>query len=139
MALIRKQGRTVLACEKCGASTPVSESEDAFTEAETWRLDCPLCLSELDEDKSTAPSPSAPVTPPREIYLVDEPLLSIAETYLNACEFCEKESQTPFDYILDELTGAEPTETQYLFCRPAHCPQCQHTILEKTLVFSVTR
>jgi hypothetical protein len=43
-------------------------------------------------------------------------------------------AEIPFDYILDELTGSDPTVTDYILEAPAKCPNCGRQIREKTLV-----
>ena len=36
--------------------------------------------------------------------------------------------------LLDRITGADPSVTDYILEQPAKCPKCRHDILEKTLI-----
>ena len=69
-----------------------------------------------------------------DIVLVDENILEEVEQYVFACENCAENAATAFDYLLDALTGCDPTITTYLMRRPANCPSCSAKITEKTLV-----
>ena len=52
-----------------------------------------------------------------------------------SCEHCHSdESQIPFDWILDQVTGRSGATTDYILSEPARCPTCKHKIAEKTLV-----
>ena len=51
-----------------------------------------------------------------------------------SCEACSEDAELPFDYILDRLTGSDPTVTDYVLKVPARCLQCGAEIREKTLV-----
>jgi hypothetical protein len=58
-----------------------------------------------------------------------------AERRIEHCEHCrQKEAEIPFDWILDEVTSADSTITDYIMETPAKCPNCRRTIFEKTLV-----
>jgi hypothetical protein len=83
--------------------------------------------------------PVVPVSSPNA-FVIEEQLLLAASSYIDACEYCCSDlSLTRFIYILDELTGQDPTNTQYLLSRPVRCPQCNQPISEKTFVFTATR
>ena len=69
-----------------------------------------------------------------DIALVDESLLALAEKWLSACERCAENAVVALDYVLDALTGSDPSRTEYVMCRPARCPFCLGEITEKTLV-----
>ncbi len=69
-----------------------------------------------------------------DIVLVDENILEEVEQYVCACEHCAENAATALDYLLDALTGCDPTITTYLMRRPARCPSCSSRITEKTLV-----
>ena len=69
-----------------------------------------------------------------DVVLVEEALLLEAQEYLSACEHCVENAALPFDYLLDAVTGCDPTITDYVMCRPAKCPACFRQITEKTLV-----
>jgi len=45
-----------------------------------------------------------------------------------------KGAGTPFDAILDDVTGSDPKVTDYILEAPAKCPNCLRVILEKTLI-----
>jgi hypothetical protein len=51
-----------------------------------------------------------------------------------SCEACSEDAELPFDYILDRLTGSDPTVTDYVLKVPARCLQCGAEITEKTLI-----
>jgi hypothetical protein len=68
------------------------------------------------------------------IVLVDETVVAEAEQYIAGCEQCNDKAEIAFDYLLDELTGCDPTVTEYLVARTPKCPRCAHRITEKTLV-----
>lgn len=68
------------------------------------------------------------------IILVDEFVLREALDWVSGCENCEPDAVHNFDYILDATTGADPTMTEYILCRPAMCPQCCGPITEKTRI-----
>jgi len=67
------------------------------------------------------------------IFLVDGPVLSEGLSWVSGCEHCSEYALIRFDYILDALTGADPT-TEYIMCRPPRCPRCRLRITEKTRV-----
>jgi hypothetical protein len=68
------------------------------------------------------------------IVLVDEPIVAETEQWLSACENCAEYPAIALVYLLDALTGCEPSVTEYLMCRPARCPSCRSNVCETTLV-----
>jgi hypothetical protein len=70
------------------------------------------------------------------IVLVDEGLVAQAEDFIDGCEACCDSAELTFDYVFDALTGADPTNTEYLLSRPAKCPRCRRAVTEKTLVLT---
>ena len=69
------------------------------------------------------------------VILVDATTLRNAEKLIAFCEHCDEESsEFPFDALLDKVTGADPTVTDYILESPAKCPTCKREVLEKTLV-----
>jgi len=69
------------------------------------------------------------------VILVDLAMVHKVERLIESCEACnENGAEIPFDYILDSLTGADPTVTDYILEAPAKCPNCGRQIREKTLV-----
>jgi hypothetical protein len=74
-------------------------------------------------------------TPEEEKILVDTAMLREAEKLIESCEHCNVEgAEIPFNVILDRITGADPSVTDYVLEQPANCPTCRREILEKTLV-----
>jgi hypothetical protein len=69
-----------------------------------------------------------------DVALVDEAAMLEALLYVSACEHCAENATIAFDYLLDAVTGCDPTETEYVMCRPATCPGCSAPITEKTRV-----
>ena len=69
-----------------------------------------------------------------DIVLVDEDILAEVELYVSACEHCAENASIALDYVLDAMTGCDPTVTTYLMRRPARCRTCSGRITEKTLV-----
>jgi len=58
-----------------------------------------------------------------------------AVTLVSACESCSPEAGLSFEYVLDGVTGNDPTRTDYLLAPAgARCPQCHGGLTEKTLV-----
>jgi hypothetical protein len=68
------------------------------------------------------------------VALVRDTEVSETQRFISGCESCSPEAMVPFDYLLDELLGFDPTSTEYLMYRHAVCPVCSHAITEKTLV-----
>jgi hypothetical protein len=57
--------------------------------------------------------------------LLDAEAIRVAEEQIAACEFCAPaESELPFDYILDCVTGFDPEFTDYILSEAARCPSC---------------
>ena len=73
----------------------------------------------------------------RNIVLLSEALLHEAETFIAACQNCSDFAEISFDYLLDAITGCDPSLTEYVLPHPGRCPQCAHLISEKTLVVPV--
>jgi len=57
-----------------------------------------------------------------------------AESIIKSCESCNPSAKTPFDWILDKLTGRDPSVTDYILAETAECPNCTQEVTEKTLV-----
>ena len=57
-----------------------------------------------------------------------------AQDSISSCESCNTEAELPFDWILDEVTGRDGSNTDYFLTEPARCPRCGSNIIEKTLV-----
>jgi hypothetical protein len=69
-----------------------------------------------------------------EVVLVDEGTLEEVRHYISACEHCVDHAAIPLDYLLDAVTGNNPTVTHYVMCRIPQCPACCSYLTEKTLV-----
>ena len=85
------------------------------------------------------------VTMPREFFdpppeqqsviLVDAGTLRRSKRLIHSCEHCNPvTAEIPFDNILDQITGSDPSVTDYILETPAKCPNCKREIFEKTLV-----
>ena len=77
--------------------------------------------------------------PPAElqnVVLVSADTLRKAERLIIGCEGCSpKESDIPFDWMLDRIIGSGPSVTDYVMVEcMAKCPNCRRNINEKTLV-----
>jgi len=68
------------------------------------------------------------------VKLIDESVLIETLRWVSGCERCAVNAVIGFDYLLDALTGADPTTTEYIMCRPIRCPKCSGPITEKTHV-----
>ena len=65
---------------------------------------------------------------------IDPVLLARAQDAISSCESCNQDAELPFDWILDEVTGRDGSNTDYFLTEPARCPRCGSSIVEKTLV-----
>ena len=71
----------------------------------------------------------------REFVFINHETAANAVLQVGASEGCNpQESEIPFDWILDRVTGRYPSVTDYILEAPARCPYCRREILEKTLV-----
>ena len=68
------------------------------------------------------------------ILVVGQRTRTKARSLLLACESCDSDAEFPFDWVLDEVTGADPASTDYLIDELVSCPRCGAAIGEKTLV-----
>jgi len=66
--------------------------------------------------------------------VVDEASLLEAQDWISACEHCVGHALIAFNYLLDVVTGCDPTRTRHLMRRTAECPRCGHEVRERTLV-----
>ena len=69
-----------------------------------------------------------------DIILVGEVTIIELESCLRGCQFCVSNATLLLHYLLDALTGCDPTSAVYLLARPASCPCCSGAVLEQTLV-----
>jgi len=77
-----------------------------------------------------------PTPEKQNVVLVDAATLHQAQRLIAGCEACSADAEIPFDNILDQLTGSDPSVTDYILEVPATCLQCGAAITEKTLGFS---
>jgi hypothetical protein len=68
------------------------------------------------------------------VILVDAETVRRASSLIESCEHCNPETEIPFDYILDCVTGSDPAVTDYILEEPARCPACRRQVFEKTLI-----
>ena len=78
--------------------------------------------------------PTSPSLDETDVILVDEGLLAEAACWISGCQRCTKGAEMTFDYILDAVTDSDDPSTEYVMCRPVHCPRCKREVTEKTLV-----
>ena len=70
----------------------------------------------------------------QNIVLIDVAILRQAEQLVASCEYCNPNgAEIPFDWILDRVSGSDPSVTDYILECPAKCSNCRREILEKTL------
>ena len=69
-----------------------------------------------------------------DIVLIDEDVLAEVEQWVAGCQQCTDNAATALDYVLDAVTGCDPTVTTYLMRRPVRCQTCSGWVTEKTLV-----
>jgi hypothetical protein len=76
-----------------------------------------------------------PLPKEQHVILIDVAILRKAERLIESCEHCNAEdAEIPFNSILDQVTGSDPSVTDYIIEIPAKCPHCFHGILEETLI-----
>ncbi len=143
----------VTGCESCAsnASIPFSSVLDEITHrydrvtnyllfepAKCRNCDAPIVdttlvvfESKFDRNPGGLDYFDAPI---ENVVFIDEDILIQAEQWITACEHCSENAEVLFDQILDSLTGCNPTITDYVICRQAKCPCCNHAVTEKTLV-----
>jgi len=100
------------------------------------------CLEDDDQGEDDAICTSTferefePALEDSDVVLIDERMLREAQGFVAGCGQCFPSAEMTFDYILDEVTGCDPTSTEYVLCHPAKCPRCSQEITEKTLVIA---
>jgi hypothetical protein len=57
----------------------------------------------------------------QNVVLIDAATLQKAQRMIAGCEACSKDAETPFDNILDRLTGSDPSVTDYILEAPGTC------------------
>jgi hypothetical protein len=97
---------------------------------------CPRCASPIMESTLVSfenDPQGATRADETNLVFVDKPTLSEAESFIAACEHCTDGLEISFAQLLDAVTGCDPV-TEYVICRPASCPRCQHQITENTVI-----
>ena len=107
-------------------------------------IECPRCASPILETTFVSIKAECRGLPTRiyepplmetDVVFVDEPQLLEAVQFISGCEHCAPDTaEITFDYLLDEVTGCDPTVTEYVICHSARCPRCHREIVEKTLI-----
>jgi hypothetical protein len=132
--------RSVLT-ETLGANHPMSE----FVMADA--AVCPNCDSPIFENTlvrcegeprrqagAVATYPTATSLDDTDVILVDEAVLTEAACWISGCQRCTKGAEMTFDYVLDAVMDSDDPSTEYVMCRPVHCPRCQREVTEKTFI-----
>ena len=142
--------RRVTCCERCDklASLRFDDVLDEVVGSQgvyyiTSQVRCPKCKAPITESTLVEVSSAElelkefEASPTEiEIVLIDDAVLLQAQSLLNGCEQCDSHAEIAFDYLLDAITGNDPTRIEYLLPRPARCPQCFAKVTEKTLIIS---
>lgn len=145
----REAVQRLCGCQQCSETASTSleyvlddirkgEGAAAYMLADT--LGCPNCHAPIVETTLVQLRESRQSNwfelplPETEVVLVEESSLVEAQRLIAECESCGEDAQITFDYLLDAVTGCDPTKTEYLMCRPAKCPRCFREVNEKTLV-----
>jgi hypothetical protein len=151
---VRNALRRISSCELCNplASTlfksVLDEVLDRSSGATNYFIDeratCPSCARPIIQSTfvdfvaaSDLDSQETAFNPPFEetnIVLVNESQLREAQACIIACESCSDGAEISFDYLLDAVSGCDPSTTEYLMPHPVHCPRCFRKVTEKTLV-----
>ena len=59
------------------------------------------------------------------IVLVEREKVRDAEGFIKSCEQCNPEHAVwPFNIVLDQITGPDPSVTDCILDAPARCPNC---------------
>lgn len=154
MSLIEALSR-VTACQNCSAGVTrpfqdvlievlgVGHPMSEFVMADS--AVCPNCdepilentLVRCEGEPSRVPQVSYPPLSAMEdtdVRLVDETFLAEAACWISGCQRCAKGAEMTFDYILDAVMDSDDPNTEYVMCRPVHCPKCQSEVTEKTFI-----
>ena len=97
-------------------------------------VDSTLVVSAAASDVDTQEIGFDPLLEDTNIVLVVESQLLEAQACIIACESCSDGAEISFDYLLDAVSGCDPSATEYLMPHPVHCPRCFRKVTEKTLV-----
>ena len=64
---------------------------------------------------------------------VSQQSLFLAEAKIAGCSNCTERASTPFERLLDSITGL-PETTRYVLPTLAICPMCYNHVVESTMV-----
>jgi hypothetical protein len=152
---LAKAHRRFVSCERCDleATTPFEMIlEDVIGQRErvaeylmSEPATCPKCREAVFEmtlirpdaefERTQCPDKTfVPALEETNFVFIDDTVLANAQSHIVGCEQCCEDAEISLDYILDELTGCEPTETEYILCRPTTCPRCYSVVTEKSLI-----
>jgi hypothetical protein len=85
-------------------------------------------------ERTAAPHQKKILIEDLQVVLIREQEVLESQRFISGCQSCSPDATLPFDYLLDELIGRDPSSTVYLMCRLAICPACNNPVTEKTLV-----
>jgi hypothetical protein len=77
---------------------------------------------------------SDPTPEQQNLVLIHVATLHKAQGMILGCEACSESAEMPFENILDQLNGSNPTVTDYIFDSQVRCLQCGAAIKNKALV-----
>jgi hypothetical protein len=138
--------RWVFACERCNEialltlemASRVSETSPVAGRFDCQPALCPQCSGTVVDTTPEVVQPllefDDPLTDRSNVVLIDPFTLRQAQKRIARCEHCFDDAEITFDYILDAVTGCDPSVTHYILCTPAKCPHCLQQVTEKTLV-----
>jgi hypothetical protein len=88
----------------------------------------------ISEERNLVPTEKKIAIEDLHVALIRDQEVRESQRFISGCEACSLDATLPFDYLLDELLGYDPSSTEYLMYRTAVCPSCSQAITEKTLV-----
>jgi hypothetical protein len=151
---IQKEPARVVACQSCSSTVSrtfgsilisiFGAAGQAKADLRSTSVKCSNCGQPIDKntmvrcegDVEAALKEYVPCWEETKLVLVDETKLMQAQSAITGCGQCVPEPEMTFDYILDAVTGCDPTITEYMLCHPAICPRCKGEVTEKTLVIA---
>ena len=71
---------------------------------------------------------------PITLIAVSKATLVKAQQLILGCEACSQEAEIPFDWLLDDVTGYDGSEVDYVLSEAARYPRGLGEVVEKTLV-----
>ncbi len=70
----------------------------------------------------------------KEVVVLSRETMLRAQAEIGRCEACSEGADIIFDLILDQVTGRDPSTTDYFLSELSMCPECGTPVLEDTLV-----